>query len=908
MNFKKLTLNVPIFLTLFLFAGTAAAGAATLNVPASYPTIQAAINAASPGDTVLIAAGTYVETLTINKQIQLQGAGPLNTIITPVNPGTSVVTVTAGGTDASHRLIIKDLAIRNASGGDNSSGSGIYYANGPLGYTTFDNISVDHNSGNGISIESQNPLVDIIIQNSSLVHNGNAGLRAAAECPSITGLKILNSHLDFNSAGLTVYSQAIANWEISNSTFNDNSGPADQSFTGGYGAGFDGIATLNTLSISCSQFSRNRGNSGDPSNDISSGLYVLSVDQSGASYTNITVSTTVFDQNARDGIVLQPGDGTILKDIIINCNTIENSGEAGVLISFFGSPQNISLFHNNFSGNLFDLLNLNASLIDASANWWNSPNGPSADELNGNDGPITISSFLSAASLCPSSCSPSPAISILKTTNGSNNNSAPGLYVPAGSAVNWAYLVKNTGNVALSNVVVTDDQGVTVTCPQNTLADGDSMICTAGGTAQAGQYTNTGTAKGTAPSGQIVNASDPDNYFGSAPAISIVKKTNGTNNDMAPGLSITAGSAVTWTYIVTNTGNVTLTNLSVTDNKVAGVSCPATSLIAGASMTCSASGTAILGQYTNIGKVYGTPPVGSQVTASNPDNYYGVPPCTGKIGDFVWNDLNANGIQNTGEPGIGSVVLQLQNSGGTVIQTTSSTSTGYYQFTGVCAGTYSVIAVTPSGYSPVSSLVGTNRAIDSNGSPAVVTLATSTSVDQTIDFGFVKYATGYTTYTMGGWGSEPSGSNPGWLLATYFTKVYSAGSVTIGGTKYLKFTKAKAIEIFLPNGATPGVLTASATNPTTSSAGVFASQTLALRLSVDFSAAGIKKTGLGNLKVVSGPLAGATVNQVLTLANSVLGGNTGALPTGLSLSGLNDILNAINNNFDNGTTNNGYLY
>jgi len=63
--------------------------------------------------------------------------------------------------------------------------------------------------------------------------------------------------------------------------------------------------------------------------------------------------------------------------------------------------------------------------------------------------------------------------------------------------------------------------------------------------------------------------------------------------------------------------------------------------------------------------------------------------------------------------------------------------------------------------------------------------------------------------------------------------------------------------------------------------------------------------GLGNLKVVSGALAGKTVNEVLAIANAVLGG--GASPTGLTISELNAIVHAINNNFENGTVHDGFL-
>ena len=55
--------------------------AATINVPGDYATIQAAINAAGAGDTINVAAGTYTESLTINKALRIQGAGSATTTI-----------------------------------------------------------------------------------------------------------------------------------------------------------------------------------------------------------------------------------------------------------------------------------------------------------------------------------------------------------------------------------------------------------------------------------------------------------------------------------------------------------------------------------------------------------------------------------------------------------------------------------------------------------------------------------------------------------------------------------------------------------------------------------------------------------------------------------------------------------
>jgi hypothetical protein len=161
----------------------------------------------------------------------------------------------------------------------------------------------------------------------------------------------------------------------------------------------------------------------------------------------------------------------------------------------------------------------------------------------------------------------------------------------------------------------------------------------------------------------------------------------------------------------------------------------------------------------------------------------------------------------------------------------------------------------------------------------------------------------FRTQTQGGWGAKPSGNNPGALLANNFGRVYPGG-VQIGGTRWLRFTSAAAVQNFLPQGGTAAALTASATNPV-GKLNVLAGQVLALELSVDFSNTGVTRVGLGALRVKSGKLAGYTVSQVLALANSVLGG--GAVPAGLSISDINGVVDAINNNFDDGTVDRGYL-
>lgn len=108
------------------------------------------------------------------------------------------------------------------------------------------------------------------------------------------------------------------------------------------------------------------------------------------------------------------------------------------------------------------------------------------------------------------------------------------------------------------------------------------------------------------------------------PAVDIEKSTNGEDADSAPGPSILVGSAVTWRYVVTNTGTINLTGIAVVDDRGVAVNCSGqTSLAAGQSMTCTGSGVATLGQYGNVGTVTANSVSGS-VADSDASHYLGV--------------------------------------------------------------------------------------------------------------------------------------------------------------------------------------------------------------------------------------------------------------------------------------------
>src|SRR6202021_2655334 len=100
------------------------------------------------------------------------------------------------------------------------------------------------------------------------------------------------------------------------------------------------------------------------------------------------------------------------------------------------------------------------------------------------------------------------------------------------------------------------------------------------------------------------------------PKIALVKSASITSYSAA-------GTPVTYSYKVTNSGNVTLTSVSVTDPMagLSAITCPGTTLAPGASETCTATYTTTQtdvnnGAITNTGTATGTAPNGTKVTAT----------------------------------------------------------------------------------------------------------------------------------------------------------------------------------------------------------------------------------------------------------------------------------------------------
>ena len=222
------------------------------------------------------------------------------------------------------------------------------------------------------------------------------------------------------------------------------------------------------------------------------------------------------------------------------------------------------------------------------------------------------------------------AISIQKYTNGADADLITDPDVPilrVGDTVDWLYVVTNEGNVPIPGWAVTDSDIGVVGCTRQVLTVGASAICHASGTVVPGNYENIATVNATDIVGNPLTASDPSHYIGVLPAIDIEKATNGQDADTPPGPFVPFPSIVTWAYVVTNTGPVTLTDLVVLDPRLSGLTplvCPTDTLAPGGSTTCTATGPALSGKYGNVAIAVATDTFGIQVSDLDPSHYFGV--------------------------------------------------------------------------------------------------------------------------------------------------------------------------------------------------------------------------------------------------------------------------------------------
>ena len=114
------------------------------------------------------------------------------------------------------------------------------------------------------------------------------------------------------------------------------------------------------------------------------------------------------------------------------------------------------------------------------------------------------------------------------------------------------------------------------------------------------------------------------------------------------------------------------------------------------------------------------------------------------VGDYTWMDVNRDGLQDADEPALPGVTVALTRADGSAVTdaegnpvaSVTTDAAGKYVFENLLPGDYKVSFQAPAGYEATTSEAGDDRAADSNGASASVTLVQG-QTDDTIDFGAV---------------------------------------------------------------------------------------------------------------------------------------------------------------------------
>jgi uncharacterized repeat protein (TIGR01451 family) len=191
------------------------------------------------------------------------------------------------------------------------------------------------------------------------------------------------------------------------------------------------------------------------------------------------------------------------------------------------------------------------------------------------------------------------AIEIAKTPDSQTAVSA--------APVTFTITITNAGDVTLSPITVTDVLAPDCERTIPALAAGNRASYTCTTTAGPNDFTNTAIVTGMLPGGDAVTGSDTAFVDVLQPAIEIAK--------MPDSQAVISGGAAAFTIAITNTGEVTLTDVAVSDALVSDCSRTVTELAAGEGISYVCAATNVMTDFINTAVVSGTPPFALEVTA-----------------------------------------------------------------------------------------------------------------------------------------------------------------------------------------------------------------------------------------------------------------------------------------------------
>lgn len=395
----------------------ATTSAATINVPADQPTIQAAVNAAMPGDTIVVAPGIYAEVITVNKRVTIDGAGSGNnpvvdTIIDGSAAGfgsvdAAAITITGTGLDAANRLVIQDLRIVGSQFSSFNIGG---TANASVSFLTLRDLVLDGTAaemsgtyGMGVYIRGTGLMSDLLLDgiHASHFYNGGVAFNNFGSLTAIDGFTLTNSTLTQNRIGMHNYADGGSTTNentFKNVTITDNL-ISENTWKGLY------LEALSNAVIAGNTILHSGFGTG-PQNGNGNGNTGIELNLKYGNHHDVEISRNEFDNagiymgagnDVSGALAIKPrnigsyaGNPATLTNAAVERNVFRNIPSVGgkaMLVGEYGTviPANLTVTKNDLGdGTFLGIKNTTASgTVYAPLNWWGQSTGAGGGQTMG---------------------------------------------------------------------------------------------------------------------------------------------------------------------------------------------------------------------------------------------------------------------------------------------------------------------------------------------------------------------------------------------------------------------------------------------------------------------------------------------------------------------------------------------
>lgn len=334
--------------------------------------IQEAVNDASPGDTVMIGAGTFVGQVNVNKAVEIIGAGPLagGTFIGSMS-GDRVFDLTATGTALNH-IVFKKLRVDATAKKGFAAGTGTSGLN--LSYFDFDsvqvwgtNLSPGTENERGLYVDLTSSLHNLTVVNcafNNLHYGWYLHKQVSSDASTVDNVSVISTQFNHCNA------KAIYAEKLSQAIFNDCQADGNgydpstvvPNFNGGFDINLKAGTYSNLQFLNCVFSNNGLGFKEGVGLTVKGRDDAPSYNGFPATVSNVLVDFCLFSGNERAVRFGEPGKNNLgpIGASVTRCSFINNNKTyAGVDGSAYG-----------------DVINQSQASVEAINNWWNTTSEP----------------------------------------------------------------------------------------------------------------------------------------------------------------------------------------------------------------------------------------------------------------------------------------------------------------------------------------------------------------------------------------------------------------------------------------------------------------------------------------------------------------------------------------------------